>query len=130
MKEKRKNIIPKSSFTSTQVGVLIEDFQSQFKVFGEKLVSMQDQLNTVIVNQGHMWEDIARINQRLNSIEQRLDTIEQRLAVLEQEVLEIKQEILRLKKEIIGNESKAACEINLRLEQFEKRLVVLESRIK
>ena len=65
----KKNTSNKTnSFTSTEVGVLIEEFRSEFKVFGDGLVFVRD---------------------RVDALDKKVDRIDKRVEILDIKVTKI-----------------------------------------
>ena len=85
----------KTAFTATEVGVLIEGLRSQFRVFGEKLKTLEDKIDTTmgmvaknteditflkITGEGSKYE-LTKINGKLAQIESRLAKVEEDMGV-------------------------------------------------
>jgi chromosome segregation ATPase len=89
---------PKSkSFTPAQVGALIESFKADFRIFGEKLKSLDEKVESIAKNQAYTLERITTIELKIVSIEERLKKLEERLSKVEEEIIEIKREIKEIK---------------------------------
>ena len=73
----------KTFFTPTEVGTLIERLEGNFKLFGEKLDSLEENLTAridgIAANQARTLERITAIEIRLTMVEERLTSVEERL---------------------------------------------------
>ena len=59
----------KDTFTASQVGALIEDLRSEFRVFGDELKTVSTRLKAVEVNQARTLEKITSLEMRVTAIE-------------------------------------------------------------
>ena len=73
--KKAKKPVPKATgkgfFTASQVGTLIERLEGNFKVFSEKLDSLETKVDGIAVNQARTLERITTIELKIISIEKR-----------------------------------------------------------
>ncbi len=80
----------KTAFTATEVGALIEDLRSRFKVFGEKLNSVDDKLDATMGMVAKNREDITMLNLRTIGIKGDITKINGKLAKIEEDLRIIK----------------------------------------
>ena len=73
----------KDAFTATEVGTLIEDFQSQFRVFDDGLKTIGRKVDSIDETVGRAWVKITGIDIRLIRVENRLENVENRLGNVE-----------------------------------------------
>lgn len=86
-KETKKS---KSEFTATEVGALIEDLRSNFRVFGDKLKGLEDKLDSTMGMVAKNTEDITMLNINVMVIKSDLTKIKGKLAKIEEDILVIK----------------------------------------
>lgn len=87
---KRETKKSKSEFTATEVGVLIEDLKSQFRVFGDKLKGLEDKLDSTMGMVAKNREDITMLNINVSVIKDELTKINGKLAKIEEDIRIIK----------------------------------------
>ena len=88
-KETKKS---KATFTSTEVGVIVEDLRSQFGIFGDKLKALDDKLDSTMGMVAKNTEDITMLNLNVSVIKSDLTKINGKLAKIEQDVGVIKSD--------------------------------------
>ena len=60
---------PKSTFTATEVGAIVEDLRSQFRAFGDELKSITRRIEGIETTVARTWEKITEIDLRLIRVE-------------------------------------------------------------
>ena len=68
VKKKKKN----NTYTSTQVGVILEDIKSDFKVFGEALAGVKEKGDATFEAVGKLQEDMVIVKDELGLIRNEL----------------------------------------------------------
>ncbi len=80
----------KTTFTAREVAVLVENLENQFKLFGEKIQSIDDKIDGIPINQARTLERITIIEIK-NILKSRVDPadfkiIQTRVTTLEKQV--------------------------------------------
>jgi hypothetical protein len=80
----------KSTNGAPEFTVVVEDLRSQFKVFGEALGGLRDQVSAGFERVEHRLDGVEHrldgVEHRLDGVEHRLDGVEHRLGVVEGDV--------------------------------------------
>ena len=79
--------------TTSEVAVLIESFQSQFRIFGDELKSIARRLDNLESTVARIWEKVTTIDLRLIRVEKTVAEIHFRLTKVETDVAEIKVDV-------------------------------------
>ena len=80
----------KTTMTTSDVGVLIESFRSEFKIFGEGQDSLKDKVESSRGMIARIMEDNTRQDVKLSVIENNITKIDGKLAQIESDIKTIK----------------------------------------
>ena len=83
----------KTTMTAREVAVLVEDFRSQFRIFGEDLSTVKQRVETIFEEQGRIKEAIFIIKADINVIKSDIKEIKARLDRIEGDVKVIKEDL-------------------------------------
>jgi len=124
-------------FTHTQVGMLIEHFENQFKAVIEGQEALSEQVQIIALSQAKMIKKMDRledrmtaIEKRMDSIEKRMDSIEKRMDSIEKRMDSIEKRMDSLEKEV--RDIKAALKRTAgkeEIQRLEKRMDTLEKKV-
>jgi len=89
MKKKDTNKT-KTGFTNRAVAVLIENFQSQFRVFGEGLSIVREDLAAVKRKGDITFEELGRQRETMSMMKAKVDLIAEDIKIIKTDVAEIK----------------------------------------
>ncbi|MFH1645631.1 MAG: hypothetical protein ABIB11_04340 [Candidatus Omnitrophota bacterium] len=96
-KTKPKNAPKVETFTPAQVGALIERLEGQFKLFGEKLDSLGDKLDSTNGMVARNKEDVTMINLNVSGIKHDITKINGKMAIMENDIRVMKTDITEIK---------------------------------
>jgi septation ring formation regulator EzrA len=82
----------KTTMTAREVAVLVEDFRSQFRTFGEKLKSIDDKLDSTMGMVAKNTEDITWLRMLYETTKQDITKISGKLAKIEEDLRIIKED--------------------------------------
>jgi len=108
-KETKKS---KTEFSGTAVGALIENLESQFRVFGEKLGTLEDKLDSTMGMVAKNREDITMLNIKTDGIKNDINKLSGKFVQIEEDIRVIKSDVRSIK------------------DDFGKRLTHLEATLK
>ena len=80
----------KKSFTTTQVGVLVEELRSEFRVFGDELSAVKAQGKNTNIQVGKLTEEITVIKTDIRFIKEDIKILKKDVSVLKEDVNGIK----------------------------------------
>ena len=88
---KKENPKDKTTMTTREVAVLIEEFRSQFRTFGENLSVVKDKLDALYEDVSKQKEDIFVIKADVNLLKSDNKSIKADIAVMKRDLAEIKE---------------------------------------
>lgn len=113
-----------------QVGALLEDIHSNFKLFGENQDIMQGRLGGLSKEIGLIKEDVTEIRIRQLSMEDRQSRMEKDIVDIKIDIKEIRAEIKSIKSEIMELKFSLTQKGDLqRLSDLEKRVLKIEEML-
>ena len=129
--EKRRSNKP-DTFTASQVGTLIEDLRSQFRIFGERMDTFESKLKCVATNQAHTLERITRLelkmNKRFNEVDKRFGEVNDRFNEVDKRFGEVNDRFNEVDRRF-NEVDKRFGEVNIRFDKLDSRVAHLETSL-
>ena len=107
MSGKKKGVIQKDEYTVTEVGTLIEEFRSEFKVFGEKLQANTEKLDATYEQVGKITEQMILLETAVRNVIARIEELTKGISELVKTKAD-REEMQLLDKRISALENKVA----------------------
>ncbi len=116
-------------FTHTQVGMLIEHFENQFKAVIEGQEALSEQVQIIALSQAKMIKKMDRLEDRMTAIEKRMDSIEKRMDSIEKRMDSLEKEVRDIKAALKRTAGKEEIQrLEKRMDTLEKKVAYLEAR--
>ena len=94
--KKLKKLVSNDSFTANEVGVLVENLQSQFRIFGEDLSTIKEKVDIIFEEQGKQKEDIFIIKADVRIIKCDITILKSYVAEIKENLKDDSKRITRL----------------------------------
>ena len=112
---------PGSEFSrDREIKVILEDMQSQFRVFGEGLQDVREKVTGLDHKITHVDEKVSRLELKVIGLDHKVTGLDQKVSSIDHRLINVEKDVTFIKMAL----PTVATKDDLR--QFEKRLMVLE----
>ena len=108
MRKRASKATGKDEYTVTEVGTLIDQFRGEFKVFGENLTSVKEDVGTIKEQVAKNSEDAALLKTAVRSLSAKIEKLTESIERLIKTKAD-REELLTLEKRVSGLEAKVAA---------------------